>query len=111
MGENNEIRKFFKAVGINLSPNTVVGQALNAPLDVVKFQVAVAQAVLQGAEQLTNNIGREIDRAGKNIEREVSKGIQNVGREGARIADQGKKDVNNGIGWVSDRIGVRLPRF
>ncbi len=111
MGENNEIRKFLKAVGINLSPNTVVGQALNTPLDVVKFQVAVAQSVLQGAEQLTNNIGREMDRAKKNIDREVSKGIQNVGREGARIVDQGKTDVNNGIGWVSDRIGIRLPRF
>jgi hypothetical protein len=94
MGEGNDIRKFMKALGVDLKPTTVVGQVLNAPLDVVKFQVAAAQAALQGLENFGNNVSREVG---------------NALQEGQRIGDQAKKDANNGVEWVEGRTGVRLP--
>jgi hypothetical protein len=111
MGEGNEIRKFLKALGINLTPNTVVGQALNVPLEVIKFQVAVAQSVLKGAEDLTKNISREVGRAAKDLGREMAKGVQNVGRESTRVVKQGQTDINNGIEWAEGRLGVQLPKI
>ena len=111
MGENNDIRKFMKALGVDLKPSTVVGQVLNAPLEVIKFQVAVAQAALKGLEDLGKNLPREVGRAAGNLQRELERGVQNVSREGGRIADQAKKDANNGIEYLEGRTGIRLPRF
>lgn len=100
MGENNEIRKFLKALGVNLTPNTVVGQALNVPLEVIKFQIAVAQAALKGLDDL-----------GKNLNREMNRAAEDIGRETGRIANQAKTDANNGIEWLEKRVGIRLPRL
>ena len=100
MGENNEIRKFLKALGVNLTPNTVVGQALNVPLEVIKFQIAVAQAALKGLDDL-----------GKNLNREMNRAAEDIGRETGRIANQAKTDANNGIEWLERRVGIRLPRL
>ena len=109
----NEIRKFVEALfpGQKLTSNTVVGQYLNAPIEVIKFQAAFAQAAGKGIEEFVHNVGPEAQRAEENIVREVTKGVQNVGREGQRIGDQAKKDVNNGLDWVGDRAGVRMPHF
>lgn len=108
MGENNEILNFLKAMGIDLKRTTVVGQVLNAPLDVIKFQVAVAQA-FQGVGDLSKNLSRDVHRAEGDLERELKKGVQNVGRQGGRIANQARKDVENGVRWLGDRTGIRLP--
>lgn len=111
MGEGNEIRKFMKALGVDLKPSTVVGQVLNAPLDVIKFQVAAAQAALKGLDDLSKNLPRELNRAAEDIGREVGKGVQNVGREAGRVSNQAKTDANNGLEWAEKRTGIRLPRF
>lgn len=111
MGEGNEIRKFMKALGVDLNPSTVVGQVLNAPLDVVKFQVAAAQAALKGLDDLGKNLPRELNRAAEDIGREVGKGVQNVGREAGRVSNQAKTDANNGLEWAEKRTGIRLPRL
>lgn len=108
MGEGNEIRKFAKALGIDLSADTVVGQVLNVPLDVVKFQIAFAQAALLGLQDMPGNMEREITRAANDIGRELEKGGQNVGTEAARIGNQARKDIDNGVKWVGKRFGIRL---
>jgi hypothetical protein len=47
-GENNEIRKFFRNVfGQDINDNTVVGQVINVPLEVVKFLVNNAPPPIQ----------------------------------------------------------------
>jgi hypothetical protein len=107
MGKGNELVKLATALGINLAPTTVVGQALNVPLDVIKFQVAFAQAALKGIEELPGNVEREVKRAADDIGREVGKGIRNVGTGAIRIGEQAKKDVGNGVKWVGDRVGIR----
>lgn len=113
MGPNNDLRRFVEGLfpGEKLTENTVVGQVLNVPLDVIKAQVALAQAAGKGLENLVQNIGKETERAAANIGKELEKGVQNVGREAGRIGEQAKKDVNNGVSWVEGRTGVRLPRF
>jgi hypothetical protein len=109
MGEGNEIRKLLKGLGINLTPSTVVGQVLNAPVDLIKFQVAFAQAAGKGIEKFAHNVGRETERAAQNIEREIARGVQNVGREAQRIGDRAKRDLDNGIKAVSRATRIRLP--
>ena len=93
MGKGNELVKLADALGINLSPNTAVGMALNVPRDVVVFQVAAAQATIKGIQNLSGNLQRELDRAGQEI---------------SRIGEQVRKDIQNGIDWVGDRLGIRF---
>lgn len=108
MGENNEIRKLMKALGVNLSPDTVVGQVLNAPLDVVKFQVAVAQAALKGLQDFSGNVEREFNAfalnvgntaadAGKVLNQAIVDGanaaaeVVRVAQEAARVVEDARK--------------------
>lgn len=87
-GENNEIRRFVRALGLpDIGPSSVVAQYGNLVLKVTRFYVALAEgglkdagdlakAVVNVAEQaieVVNNARNEINRAGRNVVRCVSK--------------------------------------
>ncbi|TBG66572.1 hypothetical protein [Rhizobium leguminosarum] len=62
-GENNEIRKFVKNVGLgDIDRNTVVGQIANAHLDALKSTVSVTESIIGGVGRVADDIGRELGR-------------------------------------------------
>jgi hypothetical protein len=85
-GPNNEIRKFFKVVGINIGKETVLGQIGNAHLDVLKAQVAFAESS-----------GKEIAKAGESLFQAVDAIGQAAGNAVNGLVNAGKS-VIEGIG-------------
>lgn len=48
-GENNEIRKFIRNIGLgDISEESVVAKMINGPLDLVKYNVRVAEGLAEG---------------------------------------------------------------
>lgn len=57
-GEGNELRKFSRNVlGMDIHSDTVLGQALNLQLDMVKAQVALLEATVAALQDAGNKIG------------------------------------------------------
>jgi hypothetical protein len=76
-GENNEIRKFAKNVfGQDIHKDTVLGQALNVQLNIVKAQVAFAEAAGKTAQQMADGAvkaGEQVVEGVKHVTNEVQK--------------------------------------
>lgn len=61
-GENNEIRKFVRTIGLgDIGPNSVVAQVLNLKLDVVKWNVRVAEGLVEGIGRFGEEAGKFLD--------------------------------------------------
>ena len=101
MGENNDVRKLLSRLGIDVGSNTVVGQALNLPLDVVKWQVAAAQAVLGGVSDFGRNADKELRDFSKRAEQAVDQGLKDAAQEGKKLAQH----AANQVGAVVDDAG------
>ena len=118
MGENNEIRKFFAAIGVDLSPTTVVGQVLNAPVDVLKWQISMAQTLASGLDDFSRNAVKNFaDFSGKVAEggtqllkgalneggklaKPVVEGLDHLRGEVNKVGDKAIKEVGNGVAAV-----------
>lgn len=87
-GENNEIRKFVRNIGLgDISGDTVVGQYASLHLDALKTTVSVAEGLLVGAGRIVEGFG------------EVGSGLLGALDD---FYDQRKKDVCNLVGVVCD---------
>lgn len=61
-GENNEIRKFIRDIGLgDISENSFVGQILNEHLNLIKFNVRVAEGLGEGIGKLGEEAGKVLD--------------------------------------------------
>ena len=137
MGTGNEFVKLAKTLGIDLRPETVVGQVLNFPLDVVKFEVHLAEDAAKGVGNVARETAHAADDVAKTVakarddaaqtaakarddaartaakarddaERTAAKARDDAVRESARIADQAAKDAKNGLHWAEDRTGIHI---
>lgn len=97
-GENNEFRKLGRTLcgpGCDIGSDSLVGQAANVGLDILKFRVAFQEALLKEGTKLVENISKEVDRGAQNVAHELEKAGQNLAREtgnaiqgAARAAEQ-----------------------
>jgi hypothetical protein len=85
-GPNNEIRRFVRNVfQQDIHDQTVLGQAMNVHLEMVKWQVVFAEATLKAAGDLANGALQEAERA---VERAI-RAVDDLGR----TADQARRDL------------------
>jgi len=78
-GPNNEIRKFVRNMGLgDIQENTVVAQALNFQLDVVKTQVTFAESALQTSGKVGEDVLRGASALATNLGNAASQGAQTV---------------------------------
>jgi hypothetical protein len=114
VGRNNVFRKLVESLtGQPLQANTVLGHYLNFQLDVVKTQIAFAQAGLKGAEKLTQNLTRETERAAQNIARETERVAQNIARETERAAQNFQREVSkapDAVARGAQRLGKKVAK-
>lgn len=109
VGKNNEFRKLVENLtGQKLTPNTVVGKVLNVQLDVVKTQVAIAQATVKGTAKLAENIVREHERAAKHVARELAKAPSAIGTSAERFAGSVRKEAEKTIRRLTPKVKVRV---
>jgi hypothetical protein len=64
-GPNNEVRKFLKAIGIDVRKETVLGQIGNAHLDVLKAQLAFAESAGKEIEKVGESLFQAVDAIGE----------------------------------------------
>lgn len=78
-GPNNEIRKFLKVVGIDVSKDTVGGKIANAQLNVLKAQVAFAEAAGKEVVKVGEALFQAADAIGQAAGNAVN-GLVNAGQ-------------------------------
>lgn len=89
-GENNEIRRFVRALGLpDIGPNSVVGKAANVHLDVVKFQVRFAEDAFEFAGDALSAGGAALENVGK--------GLESLGKETERVAQRVGNELERGV--------------
>lgn len=94
-GENNEIRKFVRALGLpDIGPNSVVAQAANIPLDMLKYQVRYAETVFKLGGDVLAEGGRALEHLGH--------GLEHLGQETERVI--------RGVGGAFERGGREIGR-
>ena len=96
-GENNEIRKFVRALGLpDIGPNSVVGQLMNEELKVIKAQVAFAV----GSIKLVGAVAEAVGKAVENLVSNLGHGLEDGFRAG--------RDLVGGLaGAVGDALGIK----
>jgi hypothetical protein len=95
-GHGNEFQKLVKAItGDYIKPSSVVGQLLNAHLDVLKSTVGLAEAGVKAIGKLAENAGKELDKIRHKPLQAAIDAPANVIREGGKA-----------VKWVGDRLGV-----
>lgn len=68
-GENNEIRKLIRAVGLpDLRENSAAAQILDMQIDVYRFQYAMAEKGVRAAGDFITGAGEALNRLGRSIE-------------------------------------------
>lgn len=82
-GPNNEIRKFLKAVGIDVRKETVLGQIGDANLNVLKAQVAFAEA----AGKEIGKVGEAVFHAAEAIGQTASSVLNGLVNAGNSVVD------------------------
>lgn len=98
-GHGNEMQKLVKAItGDYIKPSSVVGQLLNAHLDVFKGTAGLIQAGLKGVKNLAENTGHELDKIRHKPIQALTDAPANIVRETGKAAE-----------WLGDRLGVSKP--
>ncbi len=90
-GENNEFRKLSRQLlGTDIGPNSVVADVANIHLESIKLTLVMAQEAGKGVE----NVLREAEALGKNVDRTLQTARDDVRRE-----------INNGLEALGDAAG------
>jgi hypothetical protein len=111
VGKNNAFRKLVENVtGQQLSSKTLVGQYLNLHLDVVKTQIAFAQAALKGADRLGQDVARESKRAAENIGKEIKEAPVEVVRQAERLGKDTMKEGTKLVKKLTPKIRIRVKK-
>ena len=104
MGSGNEFVKVATALRIDLRPETVVGQVLNYQLDVVKFQVRLAEAASKGVLEVgdkfvhvTNDAAVAVATAVADTKNAVFQGVDDGKTAVVKGVDDGKTAVVKGL--------------
>ncbi|MDF2368874.1 hypothetical protein [Sneathiella sp.] len=93
-GENNEFRKLSRQLlGTDIGPNSVVAGVANIHLESIKLTMVMAQEAGKGVE----NVLREAESLGKNVDQTLQIARNDVRRE-----------IENAIESVGDNIGEAL---
>jgi len=76
-GENNEIRRFVRALGLpDIGPNSLAAQVGNVYLDIINIQVAYLEGVAKGGKVVVREVVRVFVQAGKVAKDAVNDGIR-----------------------------------
>ncbi|NII54049.1 hypothetical protein [Luteibacter sp. SG786] len=81
-GENNEIRRFIRALGLpDAGPNSIAARMGNLYLDIVNVQIAT----LEGAAKLGKKAGEELSNAVAKAGKALADGSESILKEGGRV--------------------------
>lgn len=79
-GENNEIRRFVRALGLpDIGPNSLAAQVGNVYLDIINVQVAYLEGIAKGGKVLVREVARIFEQAGAVVKKAV-KEAENFGK-------------------------------
>ena len=91
-----------------MTPDTVVGQVLNAPVDVLKWQVSMAQAAVSGLDDLSKNVAREYGQFADKLSDAGNRILTGAFKEGQQVAEAVGKGIDHAVseaGKVADKVG------
>lgn len=100
-GKNNEIVKLLRAIGIDVSSDTVIGQLLNVPLDMFKKQIQLAQGIA-GA---VGSVGNAVNDVASNISTALGRLPEQLLQGAAQVPGAVVGGIVGGAAQVIEAVG------